>query len=122
MRRLLLVLSASLLLYGCGGGGSNPPSSQPISVSLSPSTQTTLDQGQTVAYTATVSNDSRQQGSYLVGYRDRMHRLGVRRFQKRNGDLGHVQHSGHGHVQHHCLGGSDFCCRHDQIGYGCGGR
>ncbi|MGH9615927.1 MAG: FG-GAP-like repeat-containing protein [Acidobacteriaceae bacterium] len=47
----------ALLLGGC----SNSPS-PPISVSLSPSSQPTIDQGQTVAITATVTNDVSSKG------------------------------------------------------------
>jgi hypothetical protein len=58
-----LVLALSVLMCGCGGsggGGQQPPTS--ISVSISPSTQTQIDQGQTVDFTAAVTNDSGNQG------------------------------------------------------------
>ncbi len=54
---LLVILG---LICGCGGGEkSNPPA---ISVSLAPATQTTVDQGQTLNFTATVANDSGGKG------------------------------------------------------------
>lgn len=61
MRRVLvaLVLSSVLLLVACGGGGSHPPV---ITVSISPSSAQTIDQGQTVALTASVANDSTTAG------------------------------------------------------------
>jgi len=65
MKRILGVLMASLLLYNCGGGSTSSTSTtstEPVSVALSPSAQTSLDQGQTVALTATVSNDSSSKG------------------------------------------------------------
>ena len=66
MKRLLVVLSISLFLCACGGGGStgttNASTALPITVSVSPSAQTALDQGQTLAFNATVSNDVQSQG------------------------------------------------------------
>jgi len=57
----ILVLSGSLLLCACGGGSSakTPPA---ISVSLTPSAQTKIDLGQTLDFTASVSNDSSGKG------------------------------------------------------------
>jgi len=57
----VLVLSGLLLLCACGGGTSQktPPA---ISVSLTPSAQTNIDQGQTLNFTASVSNDSSGKG------------------------------------------------------------
>jgi hypothetical protein len=40
-----------------GGGGGGTPASPALFVSISPSTQTSIDQGQTVEFTATVEND-----------------------------------------------------------------
>ena len=60
MKKLVLVFSILGLMCGCGGGaGGGKPV---ISVSLAPSAQTTIDQGQTVNFTATVSNDSTSKG------------------------------------------------------------
>lgn len=59
---LLLLLTAALLaaMPSCGGGGKAAPPA--ISVSLAPAAQTTIDQGQTVNFTATVANDSSNKG------------------------------------------------------------
>ena len=62
MKRYALILSGLLFLCGCGGGKSSTPTAPAISVSVTPSTQSTIDQGQTVAYTATVANDSGSKG------------------------------------------------------------
>ena len=60
MKRLVLILSGFLLfLCGCGGGKSATPI---VAVALSPSAQTTMDQGQTLNLTATVTNDSGAKG------------------------------------------------------------
>lgn len=56
---IVLILSVLLFWSGCGGGKAAPP---PISVSISPLTQTTLDQGQTLNFSAAVSNDSSNKG------------------------------------------------------------
>jgi hypothetical protein len=53
----LLVLALAALIGGCGS--SSPP---PISVSLSPSSPQAIDQSQTVAVTATVTNDTSSKG------------------------------------------------------------
>jgi hypothetical protein len=61
MKRSILIasiLSGFLLLNACGGG-SAPPA---ISVSVTPAAQTNIDQGQTLSFTATVSNDSSSKG------------------------------------------------------------
>ena len=57
----LLLLTAALLaaMPSCDGGKATPPA---ISVSLAPAAQTTIDQGQTVNFTATVANDSSSKG------------------------------------------------------------
>jgi hypothetical protein len=55
MKKLVLILSGLLVLCGCGGGGSSKPA---LSVSISPSTQVAIDQGQTLNFTASVANDS----------------------------------------------------------------
>jgi hypothetical protein len=61
MRRSALFLSGLLVLCACGGG--NTAKTAPaISVSLTPSAQTNIDQGQTLNFTATVSNDSSGKG------------------------------------------------------------
>ncbi len=65
MKKLILILSGLLFLCGCGAGGTSSngtPSTPSIAVSLSPSAQTSIDQGQTVAFTAAVANDSSGEG------------------------------------------------------------
>lgn len=62
MKKLVIILSALVFLFGCGGGGSSTKTPPVVSVSLTPSTQTTIDQGQTLNYTATVTNDSKAAG------------------------------------------------------------
>ncbi|HTT33968.1 MAG TPA: Ig-like domain repeat protein [Methylomirabilota bacterium] len=57
---LALSLAAMVLSSGCTGGSAPPP--PPISVSLSPSTAQSVDQGQSIKFTATVSNDSVNKG------------------------------------------------------------
>jgi large repetitive protein len=55
------VVAVGLALSGCGGGsGSN--STPVISVGLSPSAAQAIDQGQSIKFTATVTNDSSSQG------------------------------------------------------------
>jgi len=58
MKRLTLLFSILGLLCSCGG----TPTPPAISVSLAPATQTTIDQGQTLKFTATVANDSSRKG------------------------------------------------------------
>ena len=62
MKSLVLILLGALFVCGCGGGGSSTKVAPVISVSLTPSGQTSIDQGQTLSYTATVTNDSSQAG------------------------------------------------------------
>ena len=70
MKRFLWILSGVVLVSGllfldaCGGGGSSTTRTTPpaISVSLTPSPQTNLDQGQELYFTAAVSNDSSSKG------------------------------------------------------------
>jgi hypothetical protein len=59
MKRLILMFLALSLLCSCGGGNQTAPV---ISVSLTPSTQTTIDQGQTLNFAATVTNDTSGSG------------------------------------------------------------
>jgi hypothetical protein len=68
MKRLLLVICGIVITCACGGssggsggGGGNytPPA---ISVSISPATQSNIDQGQSLKFTATVENDSASKG------------------------------------------------------------
>ena len=54
------------LLTSCGGGSSAPGGvgtvAPPLSVAISPGTQLSIDQGQTVKFTASVANDSNSKG------------------------------------------------------------
>ena len=61
MKKLVLILSGLLFLCGCGSGSSSH-TPRVISVSLSPSAQTNIDQGQTLNYTASVTNDTANAG------------------------------------------------------------
>jgi hypothetical protein len=63
MKKLALLFAILGLMCGCGGGGGGgTPTPPTISVSLAPAGQTTIDQGQTVNFTATVANDSGSKG------------------------------------------------------------
>jgi len=62
MKKCALILLGLLFLYGCGGGSNHDKTTPSISVSISPSTQSAIDQGQTVAFTAAVANDSNSKG------------------------------------------------------------
>jgi Putative Ig domain len=61
-----LIGVAVFLLTNCGGGSSAPSSANPVSpqlsVAISPGTQQSIDQGQTVRFTASVTNDSNGKG------------------------------------------------------------
>jgi hypothetical protein len=61
-----VVTLVALLITGCGGGATAPVSSNPItpqlSVAISPGTQQSIDQEQSVRFTASVSNDTSGQG------------------------------------------------------------
>ena len=61
-----IIVAGVFLLGGCGGGSTSPstvsPASPSVSVTISPSSQQTVDAGQTVNFTATVANDSNNQG------------------------------------------------------------
>jgi len=59
MKKLVLILSAIFLYCACGGNNQPAPV---ISVSLSPSAQTTIDQGQSLNFAATVTNDTSGNG------------------------------------------------------------
>lgn len=64
-RRSVVIVAAilgSLLLSACGGGSSEKTPPPAISVSLTPSAQTNIDQGQSLNFSATVSNDSSSKG------------------------------------------------------------
>lgn len=59
------LLLPALLLFGCGGGsgsGSTPPSTPAITVTLTPSSAQTIDQAQTIGFTASVANDTANKG------------------------------------------------------------
>ena len=68
MKRFLLAICGTVIMLACGGGGGGgggytPPPTQPtIYVSISPSTTTSVDAGQTVKFAATVGNDSSAKG------------------------------------------------------------
>jgi hypothetical protein len=64
MRHLLTVICGLLVMSACGGGGGggSTPAPPVISVSISPSTQSNIDQGQSVKFSATVENDSSAKG------------------------------------------------------------
>jgi len=66
-RKLLLAICGLVVMCACGGGGGGggggvPPPPPAISVSISPSAETHIDQGQTVKFTATLENDSSAKG------------------------------------------------------------
>ena len=58
----LFLLFLALIIEACGGGSSSLPPPPPISVSVTPSAAQSVDQGQTVNFTATVANDSSNKG------------------------------------------------------------
>ena len=70
MKRILVLACGLAVICACGGGGGggggggySPPASPPaIYVSISPSTQSNIDQGQTVKFAATLTNDTSGQG------------------------------------------------------------
>ena len=68
MRKLLLAICGLAVLSACGGGsggggGTSPPTGTlVVYVSMSPSGQTNIDQGQTVNFSATVMNDTSNKG------------------------------------------------------------
>jgi hypothetical protein len=56
-------VAVGLALSGCGGGSTPPPPPPPVvSVSIAPSAAQTIDAGQTISFTATVTNDSSAKG------------------------------------------------------------
>ena len=67
MKSLVVILSALCLICSCGGGGggggsSAPSGPPPVTVSLAPATQMTIDQGQSLNFTVTLTNDTNNQG------------------------------------------------------------
>ncbi len=62
MKRLALAFLLVGFLCNCGGGGGGTAPPPVISVSLTPSAQTAIDQGQSVSFTAAVANDSGAKG------------------------------------------------------------
>lgn len=63
MKKLGLAIGGLLVMCACGGGGGGgTPAPPPIYVAISPSTQSDIDPGQTVKFTATVENDSSAKG------------------------------------------------------------
>lgn len=62
MKRLAVILSALWLVCACGGGSGGGSSPATILVTVSPSGPTMLDQGQSLNFTATLTNDTGAQG------------------------------------------------------------
>jgi hypothetical protein len=65
MKKLTLVLVLTVFMSACGGGGGGiipPPATTPIVVSISPATQTTIDQGQSVDFSASLTHDTTSAG------------------------------------------------------------
>ncbi len=67
MKRLWLVVGILAMTCGCGGGGGGgsiniTPPPPAITVSISPEAQVNIDAGQAVKFTATVANDSSDEG------------------------------------------------------------
>ncbi len=63
MKRAALAIALAIIVSACGGGGHTSP--QPtfqVSVSLFPASQQSIDQGQSVSFTASVAHDSSNQG------------------------------------------------------------
>ena len=57
----VLAVMMGMALSGCGGG-STPPPPPVVSVAIAPSAAQTIDAGQTISFTATVTNDSSAKG------------------------------------------------------------
>jgi len=65
MKKFTLGLVLTVFMSACGGGGGGiipPPATTPIVVSISPATQTTIDQGQTVDFSASLTHDTTSAG------------------------------------------------------------
>ena len=64
MKKLTLVLALTVFMSACGGGGGGitPPPTSNIVVSISPASQITIDQGQTVDFTASLTHDTTNAG------------------------------------------------------------
>jgi hypothetical protein len=63
MRKSFLIILAGLLFVcACGGGGKSTITPPAIAVSVTPGAQANIDQGQTLNFTAAVSNDSSGKG------------------------------------------------------------
>ncbi len=64
MKRAVAWIALAIIVSGCGGGSSHstPQPTFQVSVSLSPASQQGIDQGQSVSFTASVANDSNNQG------------------------------------------------------------
>ena len=58
----LVGLALTVLLTACGGGEKVTPPPPPISLAVSPAAMQSVDQGQTINYSATVMNDSSGRG------------------------------------------------------------
>ncbi len=56
----LVAIASGISIAGCGGGSSTPP--PPITIALTPNSGQVLDASQSASFSATVSNDSGNQG------------------------------------------------------------
>ena len=91
MKKLLLAICGVIVLSACGGGGATTAVAPPaISVSISPSTQTNIDQGQTVKFTATAGKRLERQGSDLERFRDGAYGHGLRDLHQHDDERGNV--------------------------------
>jgi hypothetical protein len=61
MALALIAAGVGFAVTGCGGGGGGS-NTNPITVSLSPSAAQSIDQGQTIQFTASVANDTSSKG------------------------------------------------------------
>jgi hypothetical protein len=59
---VVFLFTFGIILSGCGGGNGGGGGGQPISVSISPAASQSIDQGQTIQFTASVANDSSSKG------------------------------------------------------------
>ncbi|HUZ46830.1 MAG TPA: Ig domain-containing protein [Terriglobia bacterium] len=62
MKRAVAWIALAIIVSGCGGGHTAPQPTFQVSIFLSPSSQQGIDQGQSISFTASVANDSNNQG------------------------------------------------------------